>query len=292
MNANIVDQEHIYDDILTIIASKSKNIENMLDIFFDFLHRKTDFYVEYDINNNSSNKDNNINYKMGFPKGIAEKMILRSFHKYPSKDYYKIIDNFESNNNNKKNIINKVNDSKVVNNINISKNNIENIVTNTELVTTSTTTPNNNNNNNVTTTKNEYNLVNNRNEMLQSIIYTEDGKQIPIGNGGLGQYGIYYWTQTLKDITIYIDCLPYITTNQSINNIPIKSKDINCIIKTKSLYLEINKIIVIDGFLEELINLEESMWTLSTSIGINTSQIVVTLEKLKKTWWKSVILGN
>ena len=32
-----------------------------------------------------------------------------------------------------------------------------------------------------------------------------DGKLTPLGNGGVGRCGRYYWTQTLGELTVYID---------------------------------------------------------------------------------------
>lgn len=56
-----------YDDIFLQIAGQVGDIESLLDEFFGFLSRKTDFYVEYSSNERAT---------MGFPPGINEKMVI------------------------------------------------------------------------------------------------------------------------------------------------------------------------------------------------------------------------
>jgi hypothetical protein len=55
-----------FDDVFLQIAGQVGGIEPLLDEFFGFLSRKTDFYVEY----NQSQRAH-----MGFPKGVNEKMV-------------------------------------------------------------------------------------------------------------------------------------------------------------------------------------------------------------------------
>ena len=42
--------------------------------------------------------------------------------------------------------------------------------------------------------------------LLPAMRMTPDGKQVPIGNGGIGPN--YWWTQTLLETTVYIDVPP------------------------------------------------------------------------------------
>ncbi|KAM9456624.1 nudC domain-containing protein 3 [Clarias gariepinus] len=59
----------LYDNALLGILQHVGNIENFLQIYFGFLYRKTDFYRLL-----TSPSD-----KMGFPPGVAEKMVLKTF---------------------------------------------------------------------------------------------------------------------------------------------------------------------------------------------------------------------
>ena len=53
-----------FDEVFMGLASQHGGIESLLQTFFSFLHRKTDFYVVTETPAN-----------MGFPPGIAEKIV-------------------------------------------------------------------------------------------------------------------------------------------------------------------------------------------------------------------------
>ena len=57
-----------FDDVFTQVAGRLGGIQPLLDTFFGFLCRKTDFYVQFDpaVHKNAN---------MGFPPGVAEKMV-------------------------------------------------------------------------------------------------------------------------------------------------------------------------------------------------------------------------
>uniref|UniRef100_A0A3Q4GDT1 NudC domain-containing protein 3 n=1 Tax=Neolamprologus brichardi TaxID=32507 RepID=A0A3Q4GDT1_NEOBR len=59
----------MYDNALLGILQHVGNIQDFLQVYFGFLYRKTDFYRLL-----SSPND-----KMGFPPGVAEKMVLKTF---------------------------------------------------------------------------------------------------------------------------------------------------------------------------------------------------------------------
>lgn len=61
----------MYDNALLGILQHVGNIQDFLQIYFGFLYRKTDFYRHL-----SSPND-----RMGFPPGVAEKMVLRVSNK-------------------------------------------------------------------------------------------------------------------------------------------------------------------------------------------------------------------
>lgn len=62
-----LEMSEMYDNALLGILQHVGNIQDFLQVFFGFLYRKTDFYRLL-----SSPND-----KMGFPPGVAEKMVLK-----------------------------------------------------------------------------------------------------------------------------------------------------------------------------------------------------------------------
>ena len=213
----MANQEETFDDALAAIAAQAGGLEPLMNAFFGFLHRRTDFYVQFD--NQLQNKEQ---YDMGFPPGYAEKLVINSFKKNP----------FRTAVPKKKAVALKVVSPPIAKDqMTISK---------------------------------------------KEIRYSE-GKQIPIGNGGIGHN--YYWTQSLKDLTIYVDA-----------EHGVRGKNIVCDIQARRFLLKVHNDTVIDGALEEAIKIDESMWTVATSS--HSAQIVITLEKCVKTWWKHAIVGD
>lgn len=62
-----LEMTELYDNALLGILQHVGNIQNFLQIYFGFLYRKTDFYRLLTRPND----------KMGFPPGVAEKMVLK-----------------------------------------------------------------------------------------------------------------------------------------------------------------------------------------------------------------------
>lgn len=114
--------------------------------------------------------------------------------------------------------------------------------------------------------------------------YTEDGKQVPIGNGGVTPR--YYWTQTIGEATVYVD-VPSGT----------RSKDVSCVIEPRRLKLTVrgagsateghSSDVLIEGELPSAVSREESMWSL-----VDGKTVVISFEKASRSWWKSVVEGD
>ena len=107
-----------------------------------------------------------------------------------------------------------------------------------------------------------------------------DGLQVPVGNGGLGPN--YYWTQTLKEVCVFVD-------------VPrtIRGKDIKCLIQPRSVCLEVKGQRTVAGDFEDTIKASESLWSLVLDPQISEpGQIVITLEKTRPMWWKHVLDGH
>ena len=129
--------------------------------------RRTDFYVVADPNQPAP---------MGFPPGIAKNILLKSCDKYEFKDY-KDTKHCKTSNTNSPAVSERMAPS-------VPETNIP------------TVTP-------VGTDKKHGGKQSKAiSTQLEEIVSTP-GPQFPIGNGGLGLG--YYWTQTLKEVTIHID---------------------------------------------------------------------------------------
>ena len=59
-----------FDQLFMQVAGKSGGIDPLLREFFSFLHRKTDFYVQYSL------QEGKVERTMGFPEGAAEAMLI------------------------------------------------------------------------------------------------------------------------------------------------------------------------------------------------------------------------
>lgn len=90
----------------------------------------------------------------------------------------------------------------------------------------------------------------------------DNGKQIPIGNGGYSEN--YYWTQTLGEVTVYVD-VPTGT----------RGKQVDCVMKPRFLSLAVGgagqghggsdePLRLLGGDLEDVVRLDESLWTVAS----------------------------
>lgn len=133
--------------------------------------------------------------------------------------------------------------------------------------------------------------------------YTKDGKQVPIGNGGVTPR--YYWTQTVNEATVYVDVPP-----------GTRSKDVECVIQPRRLKLKVRGAgtatggareaageggalgrggkgeerdgdLIFDSDLPSAVSREDSMWSLNDG-----TTVVISFEKTTKSWWKSVVEGD
>ncbi|CAM9267417.1 unnamed protein product [Discosporangium mesarthrocarpum] len=258
-----------FDEVLMTMAGQTGGVEALLSTFFSFLHRNTDFYVTFDA-------ATTLQASMGFPKGKAEAIVLNTFRSFPYKEYRDGIKPGPSESSDCK-----------------GRKNPEEVTT---------TRPDNKGNKDhpVTTVSDrpsESGIARNTfplrtassSEQSQpphdggpsstgglTVRYTEDGKQIPIGNGGVTP--TYYWTQTLYEATVYAD-VPKGT----------RSSDVTCQIGPRKLYLRLKGEgePIIDGDMPGTVSRDGSLWSL-----VDGNTVVISLEKSQKTWWKSVVEGD
>lgn len=230
-------EEADYDNIFSQVAGRLGGLDPLFNAFFGFLHRKTDFYVEFDPKEIPT-------AKMGFPPGSAEAKLLKAFRKFSFKPY--------------------------------EVPPIESAVTGTSATLPPVVLEN--------STKQCHNPPKKNVSLLAANVkITEDGKQIPVGNGGICD--TYYWTQTLKEATVYID-VP----------VGVRGKDITCSIEPRRIHMSFRKgderLVVLDGELDEVVRTDDSLWTLASAQKGAMAQVIITLEKARDTWWKCVLKGH
>jgi hypothetical protein len=147
--------------------------------------------------------------------------------------------------------------------------------------------------------------------------YTEDGKQVPIANGGVGPG--YWWAQSLADVTVYVEVPP-----------GTRSKDVRCDVTARRLALTLAQPPsssspmaavqqLLSGELGGDVRPSETLWTLDTAPdasalrarpvdpslpggaglpaadaagGGGAQVLTLTLEKGTHTWWRSVVAGH
>ncbi|OWZ16573.1 Nuclear migration protein nudC [Phytophthora megakarya] len=215
-----------FDALLTQLAQQHGGVESLLDSFFDFLHRKTDFYVV---------SGDPVKHKMGFLPGQAQQKVLKAFQKYPLKSLHG------------------------------SSSEAAQV---TDDATAQTATK-------VSGKKNRASTA--TNEVSYEPQLTEDGKQVPVDNGGVADG--YTWTQTLEDVSIQME-----VTHGT------RAKDLNCRIESTKLHVTLKSDptkVLLEGEFPEKIRADESIWSLESNHTLNIS-----LEKIKPTWWASALKGG
>ena len=275
------------------------DLRKLLYAFFSFLHRRTDFYCIMP----TENEGGNIGGGMGFREGQAEQILLASFRQFPLR---KIGPRPNSGGIGKSSsdvpapassasIVRVAGDQPVV----------DRELTNTSEVIDEKSAPVSDDKQTSdggkgiegdasSTTKPASKEACGKKE-LHKIRYTEEGKQIPIGNGG--STSRYVWTQTLDEVTVHIP-LPE----------GIRAKDLDVDIGSSSISIRQKGggssssgsdalLPPIVGTLFGRIRPSESTWTLetTTSPGQSTQQITtlqLILDKAIKTWWETVISGD
>ena len=321
---NATDVAGRFDDVLRNMAGQAGSLEALLGVFFSFLHRNTDFYVTYD-------PATTLKAGMGFPVGKAEQLLIKAFRSLPFKPYEGIqaqsprdaggsstktkvasrslhtgkqstagtpgrLREDKSNSSSKS----QPDGSRV----GTSGGAIKPRVTATptpahppppsqasspsSILADSTKNPSSRT---PETSASESGAAPTGGVQVR---YTEDGKQVPIGNGGVTPR--YYWTQTIGEATVYVDVPP-----------GTRSKDVTCVIEPRKLKLVVKGAggetggasassttmkggvtdVLIEGELPSAVSREDSMWSL-----IDGKAVVISFEKATRSWWKSVVEGD
>eukprot|EP00588_Corethron_pennatum_P036411 CAMPEP_0194349790 /NCGR_PEP_ID=MMETSP0171-20130528/107286_1 /TAXON_ID=218684 /ORGANISM="Corethron pennatum, Strain L29A3" /LENGTH=382 /DNA_ID=CAMNT_0039117283 /DNA_START=72 /DNA_END=1220 /DNA_ORIENTATION=- len=130
---------------------------------------------------------------------------------------------------------------------------------------------------------------------LSDVRYTEEGLQVPVGNGGVTS--AYYWTQTLDEVTVVIeesgdsragDVLPC--------NVRGKELDVRIKATTGSVRLkgaeEGN--IIIEGKWGGKVRPGDSSWSIESRDGAKGGGrcLILSLDKADPVWWSEALLGD
>ena len=239
-----------YDQLLMEMAGGCGSLEGVLDEFFSFLHRKTDFFVEADAELFAKKQA-----RMGFPPGQAEKLLLSSFRKFPKKRLGGVANAGGG----------------------AGANAAANVGANAGVPLPVKAKDSDPPLNTTTTTANPTS-ASNPPELPPLPPLNDKGEQIPAGNGGVTDQ--YYWTQSLYETTVYISIPP-----------STSSRDLDCAIKANSVSLKykdssIPPILI--GDFPKTVKPGESLWSLDKE----SSTLVLTLDKVQRTWWDCAIVGD
>eukprot|EP00980_Cylindrotheca_fusiformis_P006557 scaffold1384_cov116-Cylindrotheca_fusiformis.AAC.35 len=238
------------------------DLRKLMFAFFSFLHRRTDFYLvphEDDVRTGTS---------MGFLEGDAEKMLLAAFRQFPLRKIPK------------GGIPRKGGQSKV------SRPNPPKAASNAPTKTMSSPEDppvalSKEKEGGETKTTAVANTKDTDTGNMAGVHYNEEGLQIPVGNGGSTPK--YKWTQTIDECSVLI-------------GVPkrIRGKDLDVVITPTSLSVKTKKALegqekphtFVEGQLFDKIRSEESTWSLEGGV------VIVVLDKLKKTFWSSILEGD
>ncbi len=249
--------EEAFDGIFMEIAGRSGGLDPLLRNFFGFLNRRTDLYTMFDPSDPVVAKNPP---KSGFPKGEAEEMVVRAFRSFSFSEYH---DDGSSSSS-----------GKIVDDEQRQHKNVKPTLSTRGLQheTQQLEGKNPSGDESKDAAIEQYSGGGNN---LGRPLMSERGKQVPRGNGGIGDG--YYWTQTMEEATLYI-AVPSST----------RGKDVDCTIGRMAIRVGLKGFPkpIIDGVLPEPVASQGSMWQ------VDGDTIVVTLEKVHQNWWSCIIEGG
>lgn len=250
-----------YDTVLLSLAQQMQGgVQELLDVLFNFLARKTDFYV-------------------GGGPGTAEKLLMEKFRKH---------ENFALENQTKE-AKRKADEEKRLNDRRQKQKKEEEEclakeepkikeLSDEEAAALEKKL-------NDESTENKVEKQESKNELMSDQPSTpkdddEDGKGLVPNSGNGADLPNYKWTQTLQEIELRV---PFNVT------FPLKTRDIVVDIKQKHIKIGLKgHEPVIDGELYNKIKVEEAVWVLD-----DKKSITVTLEKINKMeWWSKLVMTD
>lgn len=257
------------DAPLIDLANKSGgDLRRLLFAFFSFLHRRTDFYV---VPNEEDVKEG-VPLKMGFREGDAEKLLLAAFRQFPLRKMPRMGTTDTTNTRLAK-------ETSPIERTSVSEAKVSHSGTEEEKAPAASKNESADSKTGKSAEKALAPVKSATNPT--EIRYTEEGLQVPVGNGGSTKR--YTWTQTIDETSVLV-AVPEGT----------KGKDLSVSLKPSSISVRMKKAVegedephtLLDGDLVEKIRIDESTWSLEGGV------LVLTLDKPKKTWWDTVLIGD
>lgn len=296
--------DHRFDELLMTMAGQAGSLENLFGIFFSFLHRHTDFYVIIGAQSGKAT--------MGFPEGKAEKLLMKAFKSFPFRPYVAQTDAPSSADQGSKDArkgllspnqknreqsavrergpsiplkLPKPDSDMFGGSVTAAASTGGRVA---EAISPSNRIPSPADSTTSTRIVPPSSTSSHTKGAGLRVRYTDDGKQIPLGNGGVTSR--YYWTQTITEATVYVD-VPDGT----------RSRDVSCEIGPRRLRLAVRGAgewdplskggedgdVIIDGEMPTAVSREDSMWSLTDG-----SSIAISLEKTKRAWWPCLVQGD
>jgi HSP20 family molecular chaperone IbpA len=251
------------DAPLIDLANKSGgDLRRLLFAFFSFLHRRTDFYV---VPNEEDIKEG-VPLKMGFREGDAEKLLLAAFRQFPLRKMPRMGTTDTTNTSSAK-------ETSPIEKTSAPEAKVSHRGAQQDKAPTASMTGE--------SAEKALAPVKSATNPMDEIRYTEEGLQVPVGNGGSTER--YIWTQTIDETSVLVA-------------VPVgsKGKDLSVSLKPSSITVRMKKAVegedeprtLLEGDLAENIRIDESTWSLEGGV------LLLTLDKLKKTWWDTVLIGD
>jgi hypothetical protein len=189
----------VLDDLLGEAAARAGGIQPLLLAFFGFLSRRTDFYIETEIGKPSP---------LGFPPGAAQRMVLEALNSYAYRDVKETPQYQEFVTKGGAASTPPTSNKSALPSSPSKKTTITSPSSSPSKLIASTTSPASLRSYDVSSTSSKIDTPSKQKDenRVSSVSEASTALQIPIGNGGVGPG--YSWTQTLNELTIYIDLEP------------------------------------------------------------------------------------
>ncbi|XP_032689674.1 nudC domain-containing protein 3 isoform X2 [Odontomachus brunneus] len=234
-----------HDQVFLQILHEEKNIVNFLNVFFGFLYRCTDFYIE-----------SNSEQKLGFPPGVAEKLVLNSMYKW--KNISPVIK--ESTHDIVNNSISESNELTAMQNVNCRFS--PPVAQEIEIDSC-----------------NKLDTTNRLTTQLVETDHTSDSY-----NGAIRDN--YIWTQTLDDLDVLVKIPEHIKTPKQ-TRVNINSDEIKIDIKPCSAMKDSEWDNIFNSKLSFKVRRDESVWSI-----VSGKHISIHLEKAVERWWEALIVDE
>ena len=235
------------------------DLRRLMFAFFSFLHRRTDFYLvphQDDVQNGAT---------MGFREGDAEKMLIAAFRQFPLRKIPK----------------RGAPAPKAAKASSPPKPAPPNVKETKAKKANPSSSPPPRVEKKEVVAKEKEEKKESKEGNLSGVEYNEEGLQIPVGNGGSTKQ--YKWTQTIDECSVLIG----VPQGLRGKDLDIKLTSNTLAVKTKRpLEGEDKPRVFVEGKMTEKIRADESTWSLEGGV------VIITLDKLKKTFWSTILEGD